>query len=77
MAAWGEGQKDSLFFHQILPNILERTAYLWQVHDEIVSIGLFGCFDYIFHGSLIPTIANVLCNCGGKQHWLLFNNTDL
>lgn len=33
--------------------------------------------DYVFHGGLVPPVANVLCNGGGKEHRLLFNDADL
>ena len=55
----------------------ERLGYLWQVHDEVVGIGFLGCSNYIFHRCIFSAIANILCNGGGKQNWLLLHYPNL
>lgn len=50
--------------------------YLWQILDEIVSVSFFCCLDNVFHGHSRATVAYVLSNGCGKQHWLLLHNTD-
>lgn len=57
--------------------MLTGTIYLGQIHDEVVGVGLPGCFDDVFHSGFISPITNVLCNRGSKQDWLLLNNTNL
>lgn len=50
--------------------------YLWQVHDEVVGVGLLRSTDDVFHGDVGSTIAQILSNGGGKQHGLLLHNAN-
>lgn len=52
-------------------------GYLWQVHDEVVGIGLLGSVDDIFHCCVFPAITDILGNCGGEQNWLLLHDPNL
>lgn len=49
---------------------------LWQVHDEVVCVGLFGSTDDILHGDVGPAVAYVLCDGSGEQHGLLLHDAD-
>lgn len=50
--------------------------HLWQVHDEVVGVGLLCSSDDVFHRDAGSTIAYILSNGGGKQHGLLLHNAN-
>lgn len=59
-----------------LPFINGCAPYLRQIHDKVVGVGLLGCSDDVIHSGVFPSIANVLCDGGGEQDRLLFNNAN-
>lgn len=53
-----------------------QCLHLWQVHDEVVCIGLLGSSDDVFHQDTGSTVAYVLSDGGGEQHRLLLHNAN-
>lgn len=53
--------------------ILYSSYHLRKIHDEVVSIGLFGGFYNLLHGDSRTAVSDVLCDRGGEQNRLLFH----
>ncbi len=53
--------------------ILYSSWHLRKIHDEVVSIGLFGGFYNLLHGDSRTAVSDVLSDRGGEQNRLLFH----
>lgn len=62
-----------MYCYFLLYSIINQI-HLWEVHDEVVGIGLRGGLDDVLHGDARSTVSYVLSDGGGKQHGLLFHN---
>lgn len=56
--------------------ILYSNWHLRKIHDEVVSIGLFGSFYNLFHADSTSAVSDVLSDRSGEQNRLLFHYSN-
>lgn len=56
--------------------ILYSNWHLRKIHDEVVSIGLFGGFYNLFHADSTSAVSDVLSDRSGEQNRLLFHYSN-
>lgn len=56
--------------------ILYSNWHLRKIHDEVVSVGLFGSFYNLFHGDSTSAVSDVLSDCSCEQNRFLFHYTN-
>lgn len=52
------------------------APHLWQVHDEVVGVGLLGGLDDVIHVDPGSPVADVLGDGGGEEHGLLLHDAN-